>query len=72
MTGLQEATYIVAIAYMGISLLIIAGLLVAVLVIRHKVISLEKLIKEKLDTISTIPSKVAEVIETVQNFRSKK
>lgn len=71
MTGLETATYIVALVYMGVSLIIIFSLLVAVLVIRKKVVELEKTVKEKIDMFTSIPAKVGEVIETVQNIRKK-
>jgi hypothetical protein len=71
MTGLQEATYIVALIYMGISLILIFGLLTAVLVIRKKVVSLEQTIKEKIDKFTAIPSAIGDVIETVQQVRNK-
>lgn len=68
MTGLQEAFYIIGIIYMGVSLLIIIALAVAVGVIRKKVVALEKTITEKIDFITSLPSKVEGIVEGIRSF----
>lgn len=72
MTGLQEAFYIVGLVYMGISLLIIIGLLVAVLIIRNKVVNLENMIKEKLDTVFSVGAAAGDVLNTVKKMTKRK
>lgn len=72
MTGLQEAFYIVGLVYMGISLIIIFGLLVAVLVIRKKVVDLEQMIKDKFDTVTHMGAAAGEVINTVKKITKRK
>lgn len=72
MTGLQEAFYIVGLVYMGVSLLIIIGILVAIGVIRKKVISIENTIKEKLSMVTSLGEKAGEVIGTVKKFAGRK
>ncbi|HSX42669.1 MAG TPA: hypothetical protein VLF59_01130 [Candidatus Saccharimonadales bacterium] len=68
MTGLQEAFYIVALIYMGISLLLIISLLAAVVIIRKKVIDLEKTVTEKIDFLVSIPAKVESIIDGIRHL----
>lgn len=72
MTGLQEATDIIAIVYMGISLLVTFGVLIALGVIRKKIISLELMVKEKLDTVTSVGARAGEVISTVRKITKRK
>lgn len=72
MTGLQEAFYIIAIVYMGVSFLIILVAVAAVLVIRHKVVSLERMVKERIDTAMMVGEKAGEVIDSVRKFAKRK
>jgi hypothetical protein len=72
MTGLEQAFYIVALVYMGISLLIIVGLLVAVVIIRNKVVNLENMLKEKLDTVLSVGAAAGDVISTVKKITKRK
>lgn len=72
MTGLQEAFYIVGLVYMGISLLLILGVVVAVFVIRAKIVSLEKMVKEKIDVVTSMSSKAVELVGKVSKFASHK
>lgn len=72
MTGLQEAFYIVGIVYMGISLLIILGILVAIGVIRKKIVSLENMVKDKLHTVSSLASAGSDVLNTVKKMTKKR
>lgn len=68
MTGLQEAFYIVGLVYMGISLLIIFSILVVIAKIRQRVISLEKMVQEKLSLVTSVGATAGEVINTVRKF----
>jgi uncharacterized protein YoxC len=68
MTGLQEAFYIIGIIYMGVSLLIIIALAIAVGVIRNKIVALENTVREKLETIASIPSTIETIISNVKNL----
>lgn len=72
MTGLQEVFYIVALVYMGITLLIIIGILVAIGVIRKKVISLENMVKEKIDLVFSMGERAGEVIGAVKKLGKRK
>ena len=72
MTGLQEAFYIIAIIYMGVSFLIILVAVAAVLVIRHKVVSLERMVKERLETVAAVGETAGEVISTVRKFAKRR
>jgi predicted small secreted protein len=72
MTGLQEAFYIVALIYMGISLIIIFGILATIVIIRQKVISLENMVKEKLDAVFSMGEAAGEVIQTVKKLTHRK
>ena len=72
MTGLQEAFYIVGLVYMGVSLLIVVGILVAILVIRKKIVSLENMIKEKIETVTHMGAAAGEVISTVKRMTKHK
>ena len=72
MTGLEEAFYIVGIVYMGISLLLIIGLVVAVFVIRAKIVSLENMVKEKIDMVTSMGERAGEVINTVKKLTHRK
>lgn len=68
MTGLQESFYIVGIVYMGLSLLLILGVVAAIFVIRAKVVSLENMIKEKIDIVTSMGERAGEVISTVKKL----
>jgi len=72
MTGLQEAFYIVGIVYMGVSLLIIIGILVGLGIIRKKVVSLENMIKEKLELVATVGSAAGGMLSTVKKIAKHK
>lgn len=72
MTGLQEAFYIIAIIYMGVMFLLILVALAALLVIRHKIISLERMVKDKIETVVSVGARAGEIVETVKNFTKKK
>lgn len=72
MTGLEEVFYIVALVYMGISLLIIFGLLAAVLIIRNKVVNLENMVKEKLDVVFSVGAAAGDVIDSVRKITKRK
>ena len=72
MTGLQEAFYIIAIVYMGVMFLIILVALAALLVIRHKIVSLEQMVKEKIGTAVALGSKAGDIVESVKKFTRKR
>lgn len=72
MTGLQEAFYIVGLVYMGLSLLVVIVILTAILIIRQKVISLENMVKEKLDVVFSVGEAAGEVIGAVKKIGKRK
>jgi hypothetical protein len=68
MSGLQTATDIVALAFMGSIILIMFGLLAAVLVIKHKVNTLHTMVQEKIDMVE----KMATPLDWIaKNFKKK-
>ena len=72
MTGLQEAFYIVGLVYMGISLLVIFGILIGLGVIRKKVVALENTVRQKIDMVASIGETAGEVIGTVRKMTHRK
>jgi hypothetical protein len=65
MPGLETAFYIFGIVFMGLSLLILVALAVAVLIIRSKVIRLEKTFQDKMASLTQGVGKVVEVAKAV-------
>lgn len=72
MTGLQQAFYIVGIVYMGVSLLLILGMVIAVGVIRKKVVSLERTVQEKLELLTSLPARASEIVGNVKKLTRHK
>lgn len=72
MTGLQEAFYIVGIVFMGIMLVLIAALVVAVFVIRAKIIALERKITARVEAVADIAGKSGEILAAVGSRVVKK
>jgi hypothetical protein len=72
MTGLQEAFYIVGLIYMGVSLLVIVGILVGLSVIRKKIVDLENTVREKVDLVTNVGARAGEVISTVKKLTHRK
>lgn len=66
MSGLEQSFYIVGIVFMSISLILIFSLVTAVVVIRNKVVSLEKTVEEKLQTAARVPNRVVELANAVK------
>jgi|JI10StandDraft_1071094.scaffolds.fasta_scaffold249626_2 cell division protein FtsL len=66
MSGLEQSFYIVGIIFMSVSLILIASLVTAVIVIRNKVVSLEKTVEEKLQSATRVPNKVVELANAVK------
>jgi len=61
MPGLQEAFYIIAIVFMGVMFVLIISVVVAVFVIRNKVVRIERAIEAKINTVTTIAEKSGEI-----------
>lgn len=55
MPELQTATYIVALVYMGLMLLILLVVLIEIVRIRHKIAQFEHNIKSKMNVAKSIP-----------------
>jgi len=70
-TGLQEAFYIVGLVYMSISLVVLLAILIMIGVIRHKVISLEKVVKTRLEPVTHAASGAAELIEAIRGLTGR-
>lgn len=71
MTGLQEAFYIVGLIYMSISLMAMIAILIVIGVIRHKVVSLEKIVKERLEPVTNLTSHVTDIIDAVRSLAGR-
>jgi hypothetical protein len=70
-TGLQEAFYIVGLIYMSISLVAMIAILIVIGVIRHKVVSLEKIVKERLEPVTNLGSHVTDIIDAVRSLAGR-
>lgn len=62
MTGLETAFYIYSIVFMSIILIVLIALVVAVFVIRAKVISIERQIQEKIDQATDLAARGGELM----------
>lgn len=67
MPGLETAFYIVGIVFMGLSLLILIAIVIAVFVIRNKVVSLERTVQEKVHNVTQNVEKAIEVAKAIRN-----
>jgi hypothetical protein len=72
MSGLQTATDIIAIVFMGIILLLIAAMVVAIFAIRAKVISIERRVQEKVDEATDFAGKGGEILAAVGKTVAKR
>lgn len=72
MTGLETAFYIVGITFMSLMLILTLALVVAVLVIRAKVVSIHRHIDERLATFHDWTEKGEAVVETLKKVAGKK
>ncbi len=71
MTGLQEAFYIVGLIYMGISLVVIFAILIIIGVIRHKVVSLERVVRDSLGSVTSLASGASDLIESIRGLTGR-
>jgi len=69
MTGLEQSYYIIAIVFMSVMLLLIAYLVIATLVIRNKVVSLERTVEDKLHAVAKLPETILEIVNTFKDFK---
>lgn len=65
MSGLESTYYIVAIVFMSVMMILIAALVTAMIVIRNKIVELEKLARDKFERATTGVNKVVEVARAV-------
>jgi hypothetical protein len=70
-TGLQEAFYIVGLVYMSVSLVAILAILIIIGIIRHKVVSLEKIVKSRLAPVTNVASGAAEFVEAIRGLAGR-
>jgi|GEM_PF-1878217 len=68
MTGLQEAFYIVGLIYMGLSLVVIISILLAIGIIRRRVVDLERLVREKIEVVTSLSGLAGDAVKTVRKF----
>lgn len=66
MSGLETTYYIVAIVFMSVMLVLVAALVTAIIVIRNKIVSLEKAVQDKLHFVTNNVGKVVEFANTVR------
>jgi cell division protein FtsL len=65
MSGLETAFYIYSMVFYSIILVIVIAMVVAIFMIRAKVISIEKQIQSKVDQVTDIASKGGELVARV-------
>lgn len=68
MSGLETTFYIVAIIFMSIMLVLIAALVTSIVVIRNKIVSLEKAVQDKIHIVTNNVGKVVEIANAVREF----
>jgi Na+-transporting methylmalonyl-CoA/oxaloacetate decarboxylase gamma subunit len=61
MTGLQEAFYIIAIVFMGVMFILIITQIYIAVVIRNRVVKIQRQIEDKINTVATIAEKTGKV-----------
>lgn len=71
MSGLEQTFYIMGIVFMSLSLILLITIITAIIVIRNKVVSLEKLVESKINAAASIPSKVAEIVGSVKDVSDR-
>lgn len=67
MSGLETSFYIVGLVFMGVMLVLIAFMVTALIVIRNKIIVLEKTVSDKLHSASKLPNMMAEIANAVKS-----
>jgi hypothetical protein len=65
MSDLEMAFYIIGIVFMSLMLILLIALVIAVFVIRAKVIAIQRQIEEKIDTVTSIASRSGEIVAKV-------
>lgn len=65
MSGLETTYYITAIVFMSVMMILIAALVTAIIVIRNKIIAMEKLAQDKFKKAASDVNKVVEVARAV-------
>ena len=61
MSGLQESFYIISIVFMGIMFILIVALVVAVFVIRNKVVHIQRTIEDRINLVTHFAEKSGEL-----------
>lgn len=72
MSGLQTATDIIAIVFMGVIFLLIAALVVAVFIIRSKINSIERKIEHKVEEATDLAERGGEILAAVGKTVAKR
>ncbi|PID30311.1 hypothetical protein CSA80_02700 [Candidatus Saccharibacteria bacterium] len=67
MSGLEQTYYIIAIICMSLGLLLLGAIVAAIIIIRNKVIDLERMIKEKFHTAVNAADKAVEIAGAVRS-----
>ena len=66
MSGLEQSFYIIGIVFMAVMLILIASIVTALVVIRNKIVSLEKTVADKLLSAAKPINKVVEIANAVR------
>lgn len=66
MSGLETSFYIVGLIFMSVLLVLIAFMVAALIVIRNKVVALEKTVHEKLHSAAKLPNMMVEIANAVR------
>jgi len=69
MSGLEQSYYIVGIIFMSVMLILITVIVATMLVVRAKVVSLERTVEEKLHAVANIPETIMNIVSTLKDFK---
>ena len=72
MTDLQTAFYIVGIVFMGLMLLLVLVAVTAILVIRSKIVHIQRHIEDRLHTAKELAQKGEAVVSTLKKVSRKR
>ncbi len=69
MSGLEQSYYIVGIVFMSVALVLIAIIVATMLVVRNKVVSLERTVEEKLHAVAKIPEAIVDIVDAFRDIK---
>lgn len=69
MSGLEQSYYIIGIVFMSVMFILITVIVATMLVVRNKVVSLERTVEEKLHAVASIPETIMSVVSSFKDFK---